>query len=256
MLNEFVPCKICRLAELLTGNLNGHTLALCISLHANLPQTCESSYVCAGNDLVISNNNAVQYSGGAWHQELRLPSASPLGREAACCAMPCVQTCWVAFASAGPWNGAAGGMCGGWQCGGSSYLPGNNGFVYTNPGLYNTPALIYPGKATLNSRLRSSLHSVAQSRSQAHMDTSSTLNYKAALAALKLAGLMGLSSVQAAGSTSPTQHTRPHWTATDVRRLLHCQKLKFFCVLLLTAGIYDLLAPQAMLTRSCCAYSY
>lgn len=45
-------------------------------------------------------------------------------------------------------RGAAGGMCGGWQCGGSAYSPGSNGFVYTNPGLYNTPALIYPGEAT------------------------------------------------------------------------------------------------------------
>ncbi|KAK9846255.1 hypothetical protein WJX81_000135 [Elliptochloris bilobata] len=38
-----------------------------------------------------------------------------------------------------------GGVCGGWQCGSSGYLPADNGFVYTDPGRYSTPARIYPG---------------------------------------------------------------------------------------------------------------
>ena len=80
----------------------------------------------------------------------------------------CVQTHWVVFASAGPWNGAVGGMCGGWQCGGSSYLPGNNGFVYTNPGLYSTPALIYPGKATPRLACTLRLQGVTQKLTSLH----------------------------------------------------------------------------------------
>lgn len=158
-----------------------------------------------------------------------------------------VRPHWVAFLCAGPWNGAAGGMCGGWQCGGSSYLPGSNGFVYTNPGLYNTPALIYPGGATPRLACTLRLQAVAQIRPQAHVDSSSA-QLQSSSGEPDNCRTHGL--VKCAGGGEYVAYPAYPPMLDRYGRappLLHCQKSNFGFVVLLTAGIHELLAPQSLL---------